>query len=163
LTDWSPNQIDHVFDFLTGGIGRFVKQTADLGVSAADGTLGEKDVTHVPVINAFVGAFNSDRKSGNYYEGRDEAFTVQAELDKAVENRAREEVARIRKENAATLRVVPRLKSIENERRKVAKRIREIEASTRTDAEKQRLVKIQKERQKELVSRGNKVLAELDK
>jgi len=100
--DISPETIQLVEDFLTGGAGRFVTNMVELGVMAKE---REVDMRKVPFARRFVGVTDERAVSNRYYENRtrieyaiqeikvaEEEIKVsgtQAEREDAIKNRAR--------------------------------------------------------------------------
>jgi len=51
--DINPNTLDHVFEFMTGGVGKFISRSVDLGINVA---VGEKTpAKEIPFIRQFYG------------------------------------------------------------------------------------------------------------
>ncbi len=72
MIDWHPGSIDHVLETITGGLGKFIKDTVMMGGGIAKGE--PFDATKAPIIRRFVGTSNSaETDQGSYYTMRDEA------------------------------------------------------------------------------------------
>lgn len=73
--DISPETIELWEDFLTGGAGRFVSNTVELGIMAKD---DEVDVRRVPFVRRFVGKTDERAVSERFYENVEAiAYAVQ--------------------------------------------------------------------------------------
>jgi hypothetical protein len=68
FADVSPYDLQYVVNFLIGGAGRFVEQSADVGVSAVRGDLKDKPIRDLPLVNRFAGEPADFRIAKSYYE-----------------------------------------------------------------------------------------------
>lgn len=66
LLDLSPENVDHIIDFLGGGVSKFFANTIDTGVSLAQGDLPEAENT--PFVRKFVGDVYDDVERSIYYD-----------------------------------------------------------------------------------------------
>ena len=70
--DWHPGSVDHVFETLTGGLGKFIKDVVMTGGALYKGE--PFDANKAPIIRRFVGtAGDAAADAGSYYGMRDEA------------------------------------------------------------------------------------------
>lgn len=68
FADVSPYDLQYMVNFLIGGAGRFVEQSADVGVSAVRGDLKDKPIRDLPLVNRFAGEPADFRIAKSYYE-----------------------------------------------------------------------------------------------
>ena len=80
--DISPETIQLIEDFATGGAGRFVTNTIELGVMAQE---GEIDWRKVPFARRFVGVTDERAVSNRYYENRTKIEYAVQEIKVAAE------------------------------------------------------------------------------
>lgn len=124
--DVSPEVLDHVYSFLSGGLGRFIKRTADLPFRAvSDEEIAIKDV---PFARRVVGSPMPWRFSKEYYGRLAAVQLAQKELKHYAEAGAHERVREIRRDRALDLKLAPVFKNAEKQLRKLRKRRRMLNA-----------------------------------
>jgi hypothetical protein len=71
-TDWSPEQYQYVVQYLTGGLGTFLTQTANVAFDITprwvQGDFEDVDTDKVPFLNRFVGTLGNRGNTELYYE-----------------------------------------------------------------------------------------------
>lgn len=73
LVDISPENVDHIIDFLGGGVSKFIANTVDTGVNLVKGDLPE--VNNVPFVRKFVGEVYKDVEKSLFYDLLDKSET----------------------------------------------------------------------------------------
>lgn len=88
MIDVSPETIEHLWNYVSGGIGRFIGQSVDTAGKLATGE--EIEPGSVPFARSFMGEVGDDSKRGEYYRQREQ---VQAAKDylKAYQERGDQE------------------------------------------------------------------------
>lgn len=66
IVDLSPENVDHVIDFLGGGISKFIANTIDSGIALSQGDLPE--VNKTPFVRKFVGEVYSEVERSLFYD-----------------------------------------------------------------------------------------------
>ena len=157
--DINPDVLEHIFDFMLGGAGKFVLQMGETAgrVPQIMSEGFEKDmVRRTPIINkAFTAVTNKDR-SGSFYEKRDDILAISSSYNDAVENGDRAAIDRLRKKYPQELMLMKPIKAINNQIRKLNKLKREVRSNARISDEKKReSIKKIDDRISLFVSRGN--------
>ena len=162
--DISPETIQLVEDFFTGGAGRFVTNSIELGVMIQE---GEVDFRKVPFARRFVGVTDERAVTNRFYENRTAIeYAVQeikvateqvslarspAERADAIENRRR-----IRMQYRSEARLEEKLKTIQGKIKDLNARRKAVEASKRTDDEKEATLEKIAERKTKLQNQFNR-------
>jgi hypothetical protein len=157
--DINPDVLEHIFDFMLGGAGKFVLQMGETAgrVPQIMSEGFEKDmVRRTPIVNkAFTAVTNKDR-SGSFYEKRDDILAISSSYNDAVENGDRAAIDRLRKKYPQELMLMKPIKAINNQIRKLNKLKREVRSNARISDEKKReSIKKIDDRISLFVSRGN--------
>lgn len=76
LLDASPDTYEHLWGYVSGGIGRFFGQAIDTGKRLATGD--EIEPENVPWVRSFYGRVDDDSKRSEYYKLREEVQTAKA-------------------------------------------------------------------------------------
>lgn len=74
LIDVGPGTVDHAIESITGGLGRFVKNSADTALGAYQGTEWRTEKT--PIVRKFIGAKSDAADRVLYYDERDKSEKV---------------------------------------------------------------------------------------
>ncbi len=162
--DISPETIQLVEDFFTGGAGRFVTNSIELGVMIQE---GEVDMRKVPFARRFVGVTDERAVTNRYYENRTAIeYAIQeikvadeqvkqarspAERQDAIENRKR-----IKLQYRATARLEEKLKIIQGKIKDLNVRRKAVDSSKRTDDEKEATLEKIAERKTKLQNQFNR-------
>ena len=78
--DIHPETIEYMWDFVSGGIGRFFGQVGDPIYKAATGRGNEIEVEKLPIIRSFYGEQGDDNKRSEYYKLREDVQTAKSRL-----------------------------------------------------------------------------------
>ena len=159
--DVSPNDIEFMFDFITGGAGRFVQRTVEAPLMLASGQPLDEIVREIPLARKIFGAVSSREDTSAYIEGRDRVNLARSELRSAMNQGDQERAAEARQRFAAELQIVGRIRAIESARRAITERINAIQENDRMPPErKQQLIDQLDERRQLLIARGLQTLRE---
>lgn len=66
VLDFSPENVDHIIDFLGGGVGKFLANTVETGVKLAQGEVPEAENT--PFVRKFIGDVYDDVERNLFYD-----------------------------------------------------------------------------------------------
>jgi hypothetical protein len=105
IIDWSPETLDFIVDFLGAGVGKLVSDTANTLARAATGE--DIEPSKVPLVRQFYFQHEGYVGTQQYYDMRKAVTLTYDELKQAVEDGNHDLAARIRKDYAADLRMVP--------------------------------------------------------
>ena len=72
MVDLSPDTIEYLFTFLSGGTGKFINRTIDTGQKLYKGKAGDIEFNDVPLARQFLGTVRESEAAGRYYETRRE-------------------------------------------------------------------------------------------
>ena len=72
MVDLSPDTIEYLFTFLSGGTGKFINRTMDTGQKLYKGKAGDIEFNDVPLARQFLGTVRESEAAGRYYETRRE-------------------------------------------------------------------------------------------
>ena len=85
LVDISPEYIDHFFQFMTGGAGRFAGRAYGLAERAAEGTLGDTEVYEIPLARVMITESSDFLNQNRYFEFREAVQEARAQKKMAAE------------------------------------------------------------------------------
>jgi len=163
--DINPDALEHIFDFMLGGAGKFVLQMGETAGRVPE-IMGEgfnKDmVRRTPIVNkAFTAVTNKDR-AGSFYEKRDDILAISSSYSDAVDDGDRARIVRLREKYPQELRLMRPIKAINNQIRKLNKLKREVRSNARISDDKRRdAIKKIDDRISLLVSRGNILMQDI--
>lgn len=81
LIDVAPDVYEHLWGYVSGGIGRFFGQVYDAGAKVATGRADEIEPENVPWVRSFFGRVDEDSKRSQYYRQREAVQTAKDRLD----------------------------------------------------------------------------------
>lgn len=161
--DVSPDVIQFWFEFLTGGVGRFVQQSGESIASVGTGDFGEGFIENFPVLNRVVRTVSEREDMSSYIEGAERVLTAEAELKRAREVGDQQWAQRTIQRYGAELRVVGQIRSAETALRRLSRQRGEIESNPRIpEAQKAVMLDRIEERRQQVLARANAVLSSLD-
>ena len=117
--DWSPEWVEHLGEFVFGGIGRFVTRS----MSTAEAWLSEEplDKGKVPFQRVFVGRDSTFADRDEYFQIRDAVHITEKELTARIAEGNREEAARIRRDHAREVKMIDFMDAAEKRLAKLRK------------------------------------------
>lgn len=164
---FSPNQVEYVYEWLTGGTGTFLTRAFDL-VSPVGGknvlgeivTGGEWSANDIPFARRAYGNITSKNDLQAYIEGRDEVLRVRSELRDALKDGDTDRYQYIMQTYPEEYRASIRINKIENARKKLSSQIKKVRENKKLSEEKKKeTIDALKKKQDSLVGKGNAVLA----
>jgi hypothetical protein len=159
LVDMSPDIIQFWFEFVTGGIGRFAMNTAEVPFTVVEEGITPENIRNIPFVKKVVGSVSEREDMTSYIEGAKQILTAGEELKRARESGDREWAKQTIGRYGAELRLVGPIKSIESNLRKISKMKNDINRSTSMpEAQKKVMLERLEERRQMLLSRANKLI-----
>lgn len=159
LVDVSPDVLEYWFQFMTGGLGMFVKRTVEAPLAIAEDGFTEEVVRDIPLLRKVVGSVSGREDMGTYIDGAKAILTAGEELKRAREVGdaawARQTIQRYEKE----LRLVGPIKSFESALRETAKMRNQINANPNIpDEQRKVLLDRLDERRQMILKRANALI-----
>ena len=171
--DFSPDTLDFLFNYFTGGAGMFVQRTATFGYDLTtgnvfeafeDGLTGEgvrEQIRKTPILRKAITSVSEREDTGKFIQKRNVIFGAKKELKNAIESRDVEEVRRVKSKYPRELRIYGIIRAINTKRQKLTslrnKLIRAEKTATNKKIYEVRIKRIDKQIQN-LISRGNSVM-----
>ena len=158
--DWNPEIMDYWFDYLTGGIGRFVQRTSvDVPLKAYNEGLTEDLVSEIPFIRKLIGSVSEREDVGIFVEKRDRVLRVGQEIKSAQDAGDRDRIIRARDKYAEEFALLPRVKAINNAIRKVSKQQNAVRDNVNLPDSQRKVILERLDKQKQMLyARGNMIL-----
>lgn len=157
----SPNQLQFMAEYMTGGAGMFVRRMYQFGAetmpSALVGDLEEMDLSQVPVIRKLGGNVTTRNDMERFIEVRDDVLRVRRSIRDAAENGDREAVARFRDKYPTEVRVMEQINALNNLRSRLQSKVREVEKSRLPDDYKSTVIRRLKDRMDQVVGQANTI------
>ena len=163
--DVQPDVIEHLVDFMLGGVGRFVVQTGETAARAPEILMGEfqKDmIRRTPIINkAFTAVTDKDR-SGSFYEKRNDVLAVASSLNNARDSNDVEAFRELRYKYPDIIRLISPVKKINSMLRKINKtRKNVLQNKNLSDKRRKELLEKIDDRKALLISRANVLMRDI--
>ncbi len=140
--DVQPDVIEHIFGFMTGGLGRLVNQTADTVTSNAPNYFmnrWESDMIRTtPFINKFFTAVTDKDRAGDYYEKRDDVLAVRRSFRAAMQDGDRQRAIGLRNRYPETILIMEPVNKIDRAIMKLRKKLKMIRSNQRITDDKRR-------------------------
>jgi len=158
--DWNPEIMDYWFDYLTGGIGRFVQRAAvDVPVSAYNDGLTEDLVSEIPFIRKIIGSVSEREDIGIFVEKRDRVLRVGQEIKAAQDAGDRDRFMRAREKYSDEIALLPRVKAINNAIRKISRQQNIVRDNVNIPDSQRKLILERLDEQKQMLyARGNMMM-----
>ncbi|WP_043767457.1 GNAT family N-acetyltransferase [Algiphilus aromaticivorans] len=157
----SPELIDHVWDFATGGVGRFVAETADLPRKTYQAMQGEEDINayEVPFLGKLYGTPRASQSRDLFYDRRDKLRYLEQEMDLAREGRDIKKVQQIRQSDEGKL--LREYKIAEKRLAGLRKQIDSIKQRTMAESQKRAQIQRLEDRQEAIYQDFNRQYRDL--
>ena len=171
IFDVSPDKLDFIFGYFTGGAGMFVKRTGELGFNIASGQAFEafeeglsgqesRDfIRTVPLLRRAIYSTSEREDTGNFIRKRNEVFIARKELKAAVESGDQFEVQRVREKYPEELKIYGIIRAINSKRQELTSARNKLlrDDSLEESDKEMRLERLDKAIQK-LINRGNQLM-----
>jgi hypothetical protein len=159
LVDMSPDIIQFWFEFVTGGIGRFAMNTAEVPFTVVEEGITPENIRNIPFVKKVIGSVSEREDMTSYIDGAKQILTAGEELKRARESGDREWAKQTIGRYGAELRLVGPIKSIESNLKKISKMKNDINRSkSMPEAQKKVMLERLEERRQMLLSRANKLI-----
>jgi hypothetical protein len=163
VIDVSPDIVQFWFEYITGGVGRFVLQSGESVARMATGEFGEDFIGGVPVFNRVLRTVSEREDMGAYIEGAERILTAEQELKRAREVGDEQWARRTIQRYGAELRLVGPIRSAETALRRLSRQRNQIEDNPRMPEEQKRIMLDRiEERRQQVLARANSLLATID-
>lgn len=159
LVDISPDVLEYWFEFLTGGVGRFVQRTAELPARVYEDGLTEDLIGEVPFVRKVIGSVTDRQDLGTYIEKRDRVLRAFDEIRDASKKQDAPRLAKARQNYSEEIKYIQLVRNIENSRRKLSQQINAVRDNERlSDERKQELLDTLEDRRNAIVLRASKLM-----
>jgi hypothetical protein len=125
--DVSPDTYEHLWGYVSGGIGRFFGQVFDTGGKLATGRADEIEPENVPWVRSFYGRMGEDSQRAEYYRQREEVDSAKATLKDYLEAGRSEDARDFIERNRVAVSSIPAFDAAEKRLRKIRKAKRAID------------------------------------
>ena len=132
LIDVSPEVLDYMLGFLTGGAGMFVNRTSDFVLRFARGE--EWQPRQTPFARRVYGEKRRFVDRQAFYEIRDQVLLTEAEIKRFKEQRQPLEARRVRARRSGDVRMIPLIKKVDNQIRQLNRQRNKIRKSDKFSA-----------------------------
>ena len=159
FVDWNPEIMDYWFEYLTGGIGRFVQRTAEAPARIYTDGFDEDLSREIPFVRKIIGSVSERENIGLFVEKRDRILNVGQEIKAAQEAGDRARFLRAREKYSEEIALLPRIKAINNAIKKISRQQNAIRDNVNLpDSQRQLLLDRLDEQKQMLYARGNMIM-----
>jgi hypothetical protein len=156
--DWSPEQLDYVYSYLTGTLGRSIERAATTGANIVQGDYQNIDVNNVPVIRRFVGNTGSRGNANIYYDNANDVFSTQNTVKAYQQLGDAGGVRAALLEHPAAAQMIPVFTQAEKALQDLRAQLRQVRASTAISEDRRRAMEQQiKDQQDAIMARANQL------
>lgn len=159
LIDWSPDIMEFWFDYLTGGVGRFVQRSFELPMTVAEEGVSDELVRNIPFVRRTIGSVSDREDMGEYIEGAKRVLMAGEELNRARETGDAEWARQIMREYGREIRLIGPIRSLDAALRKIATQRNQIMDNPNMPEQQKRLILDRLDERKQMIlSRANALL-----
>lgn len=147
----NPELLDHIWDFATGGVGRFAAETASLPSKVNDAIQGNADINayEVPFVGKLYGTPRTGASRDLYYDRSNQMRMLEQEYKVAGQDGGAKRRAELRQKFPDQTRVLGLYDDVSKQLRRLSRQANDIDGSNLSDREKsQRLEKIDDARER---------------
>ena len=177
LVDFSPDTLDYIFGYFTGGAGAFVQRTMTAGYKVTSGEAFQafedgleaqevrEGIRRVPLVRKLVYSTSEREDTGKFIEKRNQVFIARKELKAAMQSGDRSEVLAVREKYPDELKIYGIVRAINGKRQKltaVRNKLLRMPKDRISDSERDRRLEILDKRIQKLIERGNAVMKGID-
>ena len=177
LVDFSPDTLDYIFGYFTGGAGAFVQRTMTAGYKVTSGEAFQafedgleaqevrEGIRQVPLVRKLVYSTSEREDTGKFIEKRNQVFIARKELKAAMQSGDRSEVLAVRQKYPDELKIYGIVRAINGKRQKltaVRNKLLRMPKDRISDSERDRRLEILDKRIQKLIERGNAVMKGID-
>jgi len=177
MIDVSPDTLDFLFNYFTGGAGMFVQRTATFGYDLStgnvfeafeDGLTGEavrEQIRKTPILRKAITSVSEREDTGKFIQKRNVIFGAKKELKEAIASRDMDEIRRVRNKFPKELRIYGIIRAINTKRQKLTslrnKLIRAEKTAKNKEVYEARIKRLDKQIQA-LIGRGNSLMKNIE-
>ena len=179
LIDWSPDSIDFIFGYLTGGVGVFVQRSANAGYQVVSGNVFRsfedglssqelrEGIRQTPFVRRVLYSTSEREDTGMFIAKRNEVFIARKELQAAAQTGDPTEIQAVRDRYKDELKVYGIIRAINSKRQKLTTaRNQLLRADLKRlgidEQERERRLEILDKAIQKLIQRGNAVMRDVD-
>ena len=160
--DISPNMIQYVVNFATGGVGKFVERSFNTATSTIPGLLrgdlAELDVRGIPFARSLYGSVTSREDMSVYMERMEEVLRVRKEISDASQSGQPERVNAAIERYPGQVQIMETFNRLSRDRAKISQRINEISRNQNIpDDSKSEIIKTMREQQNSMTRMANRL------
>ena len=160
--DISPNMIQYVVNYATGGVGKFVERTYNTATStipgALRGDLEELDVRGVPFLRSLYGSVTTRDDMAVYVDRMEEVLRVRKEINDAAQSGQPERISAALERYPGQVQIMDAFSRLSRDRAQIGQRINEISRNQNIpDESKKEIIKSLREQQNSLVRLANRL------
>ena len=163
VAEVSPDALEYLYQFATGGVGTFLQRSYEVVAPQEAGGKGilwgqgdEVSLNDIPIARRFMGNVTSREDLTFYLENRDKYARIRNTIKDVRQSGDLDSYRDLLGEYKQEFKIANQLHKIENKRRKFSRQINKIERNSRLSRQqKDERIKALKERQNDLVARGN--------
>ena len=159
FVDWNPEIMDYWFEYLTGGIGRFVQRTGELPARIYTDGFNEDLTREIPFVRKAIGSVSERENIGLFVEKRDRILNVGSEIKAAQEAGDRGRLMSAQEKYSEEIALLPRVKAINNAIKKISRQQNAIRDNVNLpDSQRQLLLERLDKQKQMLYARGNMIM-----
>lgn len=117
--DWSPEWVEHIFDFAAGGVGRLISRSSTVADNLMKGD--DVDANKVPFARVFTGQSSKFTDRDTYNQIKDAVHVTEKEIEARKAEGDTQEVERLSKKYGRELRMIEVMKTAERQMTKLRK------------------------------------------
>jgi hypothetical protein len=160
--DISPNMIQYVVNYATGGVGKFVERTYNTATStipgALRGDLEELDVRGVPFLRSLYGNVTTRDDMAVYVDRMEEVLRVRKEISDAAQSGQPERISAALERYPGQVQIMDAFSRLSRDRAQIGQRINEISRNQNIpDDTKKEIIKSLRDQQNSLVRLANRL------
>lgn len=160
--DISPNMIQYVVNFATGGVGKFVERSFNTATSTIPdmlrGDLAELDVKGIPFARSLYGSVTSREDMSVYMDRMEEVLRVRKEISDASQSGQPERVNAAIERYPGQVQIMESFNRLSRDRAKISQSINEISRNQNIpDDSKREIIKSLREQQNSLARLANRL------
>jgi hypothetical protein len=154
--DVSPEQLEYVYGFITGGLGTFASQTAGGGINLLQGRLENVAPDTTPFVNRVYGEVGERNTSERYYQMAEDIEYTKNEIKNYAESGNRPALEAKLRSSSSTVRLIPMFDAAHKSISTITKQLKDLDASKLPDAKKREIELKLKTRRDEIMRQVSK-------
>jgi hypothetical protein len=140
--DFNPAIMQYMYDYITGGLGGFVRRTYDTATetipAAFAGDLANVEINNIPVFRKLYGNVSERVTFEDYFDNVNHVLARGEELKSAIKEGDPQRIKNVRSRFADELKIYPAIKTLANRRNRLASELRKIRENDKLPPEVKR-------------------------